>query len=204
MSRSRNAAGWAAASLPASSVRLAMSRTCPCSTWQSLAPSVRRALRQRIERIGEAFEDRRIARAAPAASRAMTSSCTMTPLSARRPSMRAGARPVSAAISFAIRTADESAAVSMRRPRALSCGSTVSVAWMLPRLKRSPASMRAAGSTLSKPGGMRKRRSSPRPLTLFTSQRQRTVAVGAGRFGKAGHADEAHAATPDSAAENTP
>ena len=33
-------------------------------------------------------------------------------------------------------------------------------------------------------------------MTLFTSQRQRSVVVGAMRFGKAGHADEAHRRTP--------
>ena len=42
-----------------------------------------------------------------------------------------------------------------------------------PRLKRSPASVRAAGSMPSKPGGVRRRRSRPRPLTLLASQRQR-------------------------------
>src|SRR5271154_2322397 len=118
------------------------------------------------------------------ASSEIASSCTITPLSARIPSMRAGASPVSVATSLAMRTAADNATGSIRIPRALSCGSIESVAWMLPRLKRSPASMRAAGSTLSNPGGMRNLRSSPRPLTLFTSQRQRRLPLAPGASAK--------------------
>ena len=97
----------------------------------------------------------------------------MTPLSASRPSTRAGGNPVSVAISFAMRTAEASATASTRRPRTPSGPSSVSEAWIEPRLKRSLASMRAGGSMPSKPGGVRRRRSRPRPLTLLASQRQR-------------------------------
>ena len=50
---------------------------------------------------------------------------------------------------------------------------SVSAAWIEPRLNVCAAAVRAGCSSVSNPGGKRSFRSSPRPLTLFSSQIQR-------------------------------
>ena len=70
--------------------------------------------------------------------------------------------------------------------------SSFRLAVTLPRFSALPAASRSAGSSASQPGGRRKRRSSPRPLTLRSSQAQARppgvvdTALGAGESGHGG------------------
>ena len=116
----RSCGSWPAASFAASDVRRAISSICPPRSAASRVPSPDRALASASNVSARLFRIAASRSARARGSRTPLSSWTITPLRARRPSIRAGARPVSAATSRASFTALARAAGSIFSPRAAS------------------------------------------------------------------------------------
>ena len=136
--------------------------------------------------------ERRCRRSSSTAS-GSSSTVSTTPRRASRPSMRGGAASISPASSF-IRATSWANVSRLTRTAAGVVRVTARLAEKLPRRNRCASSARSCGSSASKPGASRSRRSSDLPLTLFISQTQEMPSSSPSRPREARHAGQTHAA----------